>query len=67
MGLWGSGPALKEEGSVGSYVASKCALYFVVVVQMLSCVGLFVTPMDHSMPNSPVLHCPLSLSKFMTI
>lgn len=44
MGLWGSGQALKEEGSVGSYVASKCTLYFAAVVQMLNCVGFFVTP-----------------------
>ena len=36
-----------------------CHIECVVVFQSLSHVQLFVTPIDCSMPSSPVLHCLL--------
>ena len=34
-----------------------CMCVPVVAVQLLSCIQLFVSPMDRSIPGFPVLHC----------
>ena len=52
-GSWEDARYLKNQAEQSPSMSS---LPFVVIVQLVSCIWLFVTPMDCSMPGSSVLH-----------